>query len=153
MGKKKVNIAYIVLKIIMFVLIAFFATDAIMQFISYSFYKGDRQLKEVAYEPVEIHINESLYGYGYNMDVEDDKVILFFGGSMYIAYNTVGMYGGAFDCPFLSVDYYGTQKSKGKSLLRFSRAYANIFLWTDKLYLAVKMMRRFPRQNRMSNLT
>ena len=38
MGKKKVNMAYIVLKIIMFVLIAFFATDAIMQFISYSFY-------------------------------------------------------------------------------------------------------------------
>ncbi|MCR5767008.1 MAG: hypothetical protein K6G45_00755 [Lachnospiraceae bacterium] len=31
MGKKKVNIAYIVLKIIMFVLIAFFATDANMQ--------------------------------------------------------------------------------------------------------------------------
>ena len=118
MRKKKVNIAYIVLKIIMFVLIAFFATDAIMQFISYSFYKGDRQLKEVAYEPVEIQINESLYGYGYNMDVEDNKVILFFGGSMYIAYNTVGMYGGRFDCPFLSVEYYGTQKSKGKMNLR-----------------------------------
>ena len=33
---------------------------------------------------------------------------------MYIAYNTVGMYGGRFDCPFLSVDYYGTQDSKGK---------------------------------------
>ena len=118
MRKKKVNMAYIVLKIIMFVLIAFFATDAIMQFISYSFYKGDRQLKEVAYEPVEIQINESLYGYGYNMDVEDDKVILCFGGSMYIAYNTVGMYGGRFDCPFLSVDYYGTQKSKGKMNIR-----------------------------------
>ena len=118
MEKKKVNIAYIVLKIIMFVLIAFFATDAIMQYISYSFYKGDRQLKKVAYEPVEIQINESLYGYGYNMDVEDDKVILFFGGSMYIAYNTVGMYGGRFDCPFLSVDYYGTQRSKGKMNLR-----------------------------------
>ena len=78
MGKNKVNIAYIALKTIMFVLIAFFATDAIMQFISYSFYKGDRQLKEVAYEPVEIQINESLYGYGYNMDTEDNKVILFF---------------------------------------------------------------------------
>lgn len=68
MGKKKVNIAYIVLKIIMFVLIAFFATDAIMQFISYSFYKGDRQLKDVIYEPVEILINESLHGYGYDLD-------------------------------------------------------------------------------------
>ena len=118
MRKKKVNIAYIVLKIIMFVLIAFFATDAIMQYISYSFYKGDRQLKEVTYEPAEIQFNDSLYGYGYNLDADADKVILFFGGSMYIAYNTVGMYGGQFDCPFLSVDYYGTQKSKGKMNLR-----------------------------------
>jgi len=118
MRKKKVNTAYIVLKIIMFVLIAFFATDAVMQYISYSFYKGDRQLKEVTYEPLEIKFNESLYGYGYNMDSDDGKVILFFGGSMYIAYNTVGMYGGQFDCPFLSVDYYGTQKSKGKMNLR-----------------------------------
>ena len=114
MRKKKVNIAYIILKIIMYVLILFFATDAIMQHISYSFYKGDRQLKDVTYEPVEIQINESLYGYGYNLDAETDKVILFFGGSMYIAYNSAGMYGGRYDCPFLSVDYYGTQKSKGK---------------------------------------
>lgn len=118
MRKKKVNIAYSVLKIIMFVLITFFATDAIMQYISYSFYKGDRQLKEVTYEPAEIQFNDSLYGYGYNLDADADKVILFFGGSMYIAYNTVGMYGGQFDCPFLSVDYYGTQKSKGKMNLR-----------------------------------
>ena len=83
MRKKKVNIAYIVLKIIMIVLIAFFATDAIMQYISYSFYKGDRQLKEVTYEPAEIQFNDSLYGYGYNLDADADKVILFFGGSMY----------------------------------------------------------------------
>ena len=118
MRKKKVNIAYIILKIIMYVLILFFATDAIMQHISYSFYKGDRQLKDVTYEPVEIQINESLYGYGYNLDAETDKVILFFGGSMYIAYNSAGMYGGRYDCPFLSVDYYGTQKSKGKMNLK-----------------------------------
>jgi len=114
MEKKKVNVAYIILKTIMFVLIAFFAADAIMQAISYSFYKGNRQLKETAYEPVEIQINESLYGYGYNLTSDAEEVILFFGGSGYIAYNSVGMYGGRFDCPFISVDYYGTQKSVGK---------------------------------------
>ena len=37
---------------------------------------------------------------------------------MYIAYNTVGMYAGAFDCPFLSVDYYGSQESRGKMNLK-----------------------------------
>ena len=63
----------------------------------------------MAFNPVKIQINDSLYGYGYNLDSDSDKVILFFGWSMYIAYNTVGMYAGNFDCPFLSVDYYGTQ--------------------------------------------
>ena len=112
------NVAYIILKIIMIVLIVYFATDLIMQTISYSFYKGDKQLKEVTYNPTEIRINDSLYGYGYNLDAESDKVILFFGGSMYVAYNTIGMYAGRFDCPVLSVDYYGTQKSKGKMNLK-----------------------------------
>ena len=52
--KKKVSVGYIILKIIMWVLIVFFATDAIMQFISYSFYKGNRRLDKVEYEPVAI---------------------------------------------------------------------------------------------------
>lgn len=118
MEKKRVSVAYAVLKIIMIVLIVFFASDAVIQFISYSFYKGDRKFKEVKYEPIELEIKaggkEELYGYGYNLDSKSDSVILFFGGSMYIAYNSVGMYGGAFGCPFLSVDYYGSQKSRGK---------------------------------------
>ena len=118
MRKHKVNIAYIILKIVMIVLIVYFATDCIMQTISYSFYKGNKQLKEVTYTPEEIQINESFYGYAYNQDADSDKVILFFGGSMYIAYNTVGMYGGQFDCPVLSMDYYGTQKSKGRMNLK-----------------------------------
>jgi len=114
MRKNKVSTAYIVLKILMIILIVFFLSDTVMQIISYSFYKGDRQLKNVTYTPEEIKINDSLYGYGCGLDKDSDKVILFFGGSMYIAYNSAGMYGGNFDCPFLSVDYYGTQKSKGK---------------------------------------
>ena len=117
-GKKKVSAVYIILKVIMWVLIVFFATDSIMQFISYSFYKGDKRIKNVDFKPEEIQINDSLSGYGYNLDADSDKVILFFGGSMYIAYNTVGMYGGRFDSPMLSVDYYGTQNSKGKMNLR-----------------------------------
>ncbi len=115
--RKKMNIAYIILKVIMIILIVYFATDAVMQHISYSFYKGDQKIKNVVYEPVEIQIRDSLFGYGYNLDSDSDKVILFFGGSKYIAYNSAGMYGGRFDCPFLSVDYYGTQKSKGKMKL------------------------------------
>ena len=122
MEKKKVSVAYVVLKIIMIVLIVFFASDGLMQFISYSFYKGDRKFKEVKYEPIELEIKssskEALYGYGYNLDAKSPGVILFFGGSMYVAYNSVGMYGGLFECPFLSVDYYGSQKSRGKMNLQ-----------------------------------
>ena len=102
-----------ILKILGIYCVSLFATDTVMQTISYSFYKGDRQLTSVSYEPQEIQINDSLFGYGYNLETPSDKVILFFGGSMYVAYNTVGMYSGQFECPFLSVDYYGTQKSKG----------------------------------------
>lgn len=116
--EKKVNAGYIVLKILMWLLIFFFAADALMQFISYSFYKGDRAMKDIAYEPQKIQINETLTGYGYDLDADSDKVVLFFGGSKYIAYNTVGMFGGLFDCPVLSVDYYGTQDSKGKMNLK-----------------------------------
>ncbi|MBQ5434147.1 MAG: hypothetical protein IIU30_11970, partial [Treponema sp.] len=122
MEKKKVSVAYVLLKTVMIVLIIFFASDGLMQFISYSFYKGDRKFKEVRYEPIELEIKtsgkESLYGYGYNLDSKSSSVILFFGGSMYIAYNSVGMYGGLFGCPFLSVDYYGSQKSSGKMNLQ-----------------------------------
>ena len=65
-----------------------------MQTISYSFYKGKRQLTKVSFVPQEIQINDSLSGYGYNLQAESDKVILCFGGSMYVAFNTVGMYAG-----------------------------------------------------------
>lgn len=107
-----------ILQILGIYCVSLFSTDTAMLAISYSFYKGDRQLPEVTFIPHEIQINDSLSGYGYNLQAESDKVILCFGGSMYVAYNTVGMYAGLFDCPFLSVDYYGTQKSKGNMNLK-----------------------------------
>lgn len=107
-----------ILKIIGIYCVSLFSTDTVMQTISYSFYKGNRNLNDVRYIPEEIQINDSLSGYGYNLQTQSDKVILFFGGSMYVAYNTVGMYSGQFDCPFFSVDYYGTQKSKGRMNLK-----------------------------------
>lgn len=107
-----------ILKILCIYCVLLFFMDTVMQTISYSFYKGDRKLNQVTYIPQEIQINDSLFGYGYNLQAESDKVILCFGGSMYVAFNTVGMYAGLFDCPFLSVDYYGTQNSKGKMNLK-----------------------------------
>lgn len=107
-----------ILKILCIYCVLLFFMDTVMQTISYSFYKGNRQLTKVSFVPQEIQINDSLSGYGYNLQAESDKVILCFGGSMYVAFNTVGMYAGLFDYPFLSVDYYGTQKSKGKMNLK-----------------------------------
>ncbi len=118
MERQKMNLAYILLKTITIILVVFFLTDAIMQYISYSFYKGSQQFPKVTFEPVPIQINDSLSGYGYNLDLDSSRVILFFGGSKYVAYNSAGMVGGLFDCPFLSVDYYGTQKSDGKMNLQ-----------------------------------
>ena len=127
-----------ILKILGIYCLSLFATDTVMQTISYSFYKGNRQLTEVSVIPQEIQINDSLSGYGYNLQAESDKVILCFGGSMYGAYNTVGMYAGFFDCPFLSVDYYGTQNSKGKMNLKTMQKSARNFMIMQKQNILIK---------------
>ncbi len=112
------SVAYVILKVIMWIMIVLFIGDFVMQTISYSFYKGDRKLEQVTFQPEKIQVDEGLTGYGYALEQNSDNVILCFGGSMYIAYNTVGMYSGYYDCPFLSVDYYGTQESSGKMNLQ-----------------------------------
>lgn len=114
----KMSVAYVILKALMWVLIVLFIGDFVMQTISYSFYKGDRKLEQVTFQPEKIQVDEGLTGYGYALEQKSDHVILCFGGSMYIAYNTVGMYAGYYDCPFLSVDYYGTQESSGRMNLQ-----------------------------------
>ena len=66
---------------------------------------------------------------------ESNKVILFFGGSNYIAYNSVGRYSSKFACPFVSVDYYGTQDSGGKMNLRtMKQAAEDLYDWTRNHY-------------------
>ena len=115
---KSMNVAYVIVKIIMWIMIVLFAGDFVMQTISYSFYKGERKLEQVTFQPEKIQVANGLIGYGYALEQESDHVILCFGGSMYVAYNTVGMYGGYYDCPFLSVDYYGTQGNSGRMNLQ-----------------------------------
>lgn len=123
------------LKIIMWVLIIGFFFNFVMQTVSYSFYKSAKKITEISYEPCSIKFNDRLTGYGYNLDRPSDTVILFFGGSNYIAYNSVASYSGNFDCPFISADYYGTQDSKGKMNLKTMQQTAvEMYDWTRKEY-------------------
>lgn len=129
------EIIRILLKILMWFLIIEFLCNFIMQNISYSFYKGAKKTNEISYVPQFIQFNDSLTGYGYNLDKASDKVILFFGGSNYIAYNSIATYSGQFDCPFISADYYGTQDSKGKMNLKTMQQTATeMYDWAKSKY-------------------
>ncbi len=121
--------------ILMWFLIIGFSCNFIMQTISYSFYKSAKKINEISYEPQFIKFNDTLTGYGYNLEKPSDRVILFFGGSNYIAYNSVGIYSGKFDCTFISADYYGTQHSKGKMNLKTMQQTATeLYDWAEKEY-------------------
>lgn len=76
-----------ILKVVMWILIIGFGCNFIMQTISYAFYKNAKPMKEVIYEPEYIKMTDNLSGYGYNLNAKSNEVILFFGGSNYIAYN------------------------------------------------------------------
>ena len=60
--------------------------NGLMQGISYYFYKGAKHFAAVEYTPEYIQFNENLSGYGYNLTNGGDQIILYFGGSNYIAY-------------------------------------------------------------------
>lgn len=125
----------VILKIVMWILIIYFSSNFIMQSISYSFYKGEKQTDEVRYVPVKLQFNQKLSGYGYNLELDSDKIIIFFGGSNYIAYNSVAEYGGIFSCPFVSADYYGTQESNGKMKLKTMKQTAvDLYDWAIRTY-------------------
>lgn len=133
--KKKMEIVRIILNILMWFLIIGFSCNFIMQTVSYSFYKNANKTTEVTYEPEFIKFNDTLTGYGYNLDDFSDIVVLFFGGSGYIAYNSVATYSGRFDCPFISADYYGTQDSKGSMNLKTMQQTAvEMYDWAVKEY-------------------
>ena len=75
----------LILKILMWFLIIGFSCNFIMQTISYSFYKNAKKIADISYKPQFIQFSDKLTGYGYNLDIPSDSVILFFGGSNYIA--------------------------------------------------------------------
>ena len=59
---KNMSIAYVILKTLMWMLIALFVGDFVMQTISYSFYKGDRKLEQVTFQPEKIAETPPLKG-------------------------------------------------------------------------------------------
>ena len=134
--EKKMDIIWILLKVIMWFLIAGFGCNFIMQTISYSFYKNAKKMTDISCTPQFIQFKDKLTGYGNNLDSENtDKVILFFGGSNYIAYNSVGKYSAKFDYPFISVDYYGTQDSGGRMNLKTMKQSAeDLYEWARNCY-------------------
>lgn len=133
---KKMDIIRIILKIIMWFLIIEFGCNLIMQTISYAFYKNAKKMTDISNTPQFIQFNDELTGYGNNLASENNKkVILFFGGSNYIAYNSVGKYSDKFDYPFISVDYYGTQDSIGKMNLKTMKQSAeDLYEWVRSYY-------------------
>ena len=132
---KKMDVARIILKAMMWFLIIGFFSNFVLKTLSYSFYKGKRQKTNVTATPQKLTFSEKLTGYGYHLTNESTAVILCFGGSFYVAYNTVGIFASYYDVPFLSVDYYGTQDSLGKMNLRSMQASAEDFYdWVKEQY-------------------
>lgn len=139
--EKTMEIIRIVLMILMWFLIIGFSCNFIMQTVSYSFYKNAKKTEQVSYQPQFIRFNDTLTGYGYNLEKSSDKVIIFFGGSGYIAYNSVAEYSEKFDCPFISADYYGTQDSKGKMNLKtMQKTAVEMYDWAKKEYPQAKIV-------------
>lgn len=125
----------VILKIILWVLVAGLLANFVMRTVSYSFYKGDKKKDTVQVIPEKINYTDTLTGYGYNLEKESKAIILCFGGSFYVAYNTVGIFAAPYDVPFLSVDYYGTQDSPGKMNLKTMQMSAEqLYDWAKARY-------------------
>ena len=132
---KTMEIIRVILKIIMWFLIIEFGCNFIMQTISYSFYKRAKKKTDTAFKPQYLQMTDALTGYGYNLDSSVKKIILFFGGSDCIAYNSVGTYAGKFDCTFISADYYGTQNSRGNMNIKsLQQTATDLYDWAKQQY-------------------
>ncbi|NLY92300.1 MAG: alpha/beta hydrolase [Firmicutes bacterium] len=131
----------IVAKVFFWALVAGLGCNFVLQNISYAFYKKAKPMKEVDFTPEYIQFNEKLSGYGYNLTSAADKLILFFGGSNYIAYNSVGCFGGVFPCPFFAADFYGSQNSKGKmNLESMQQTAVDLYDWAKRNYPEQKII-------------
>ena len=135
MEGRRMELVRILLKVLMWILIIGFGCNCIMQIISYGFYKNAKKFKDIIYVPEQIQLTDSLTGYGYHREAQTNGIILFFGGSNYIAYNAVAKFAGKFECPFISADYYGTQDSKGKlNLENMKRTALDLYDWAKETY-------------------
>ena len=99
-------------------------------------------MTDILCTPQFIQFNDQLTGYGNHLDMKNsNKVILFFGGSNYIAYNSVGKYSSCFDCPFIAVDYYGSQDSKGKMNIKTMKQSAEeLYDWAPNHYPDIELI-------------
>lgn len=92
-------------------------------------------MSDIDVQPEEIQFNTNLFGYRYEPTNKSEYVILFFGGSNYTAYNSVGQFGKIFNMPFTSADFYGSQKSKGKMNLKSMQHTAiDLYDWAEENY-------------------
>jgi pimeloyl-ACP methyl ester carboxylesterase len=108
----------ILLKILLWILVIAIGSNFFMQWLSYAFYKRAKKAVDPSVQPVQFKADK-LVGYSSNGDSSSKKIILYFGGSIDIAYNCVANYSDKFkDMPFYSADYYGTQDSIGKMNLK-----------------------------------
>lgn len=140
-GKRMNEACRMILKIVMWILIIGFGTNFIMQTVSYAFYKNAKKMEDITYTPEYIKMTDNLSGYGYNLKAKTNQIILFFGGSNYIAYNSVGRFAGEYNCPFISADYYGTQDSKGKMNLKtMQKTATDLYDWAREEYPDAKIV-------------
>ncbi|HHX04404.1 MAG TPA: alpha/beta fold hydrolase [Tissierellia bacterium] len=132
---KKMEWSRFLLKVLMWILVIGFGSNMILQTISYSFYKKAKKLDHVDSTPIPIAFSDDLSGYGANLDSPSEDVILFFGGSNYIAHNAVGAFSDGFNNPFLSADYYGSQASQGKmTLSSMQKTAEDLYDWAREHY-------------------
>lgn len=112
----KTTIIVVIILAILFVILGV-AFNLTFRYISYSFYKNEKKLANVdgAIRKLEMGKDKSLVGYVRSTDyTKAKKTIIYFGGSKDIAYNAVLKYAPIFkDYTFISVDYPGSQESKG----------------------------------------
>ena len=125
----------LVLKILIWILMIGLISNIVLQRVSYSFYKKAKSFEHIEFKPVKININKKLVGYAYNLDLSSNNVVIMFGGSGYTAFNTIGVYGGFYNCPVFAVDYYGSQDSLGKMNLKTMKQSAiELYDWIAEHY-------------------